>query len=96
MGLSIQLGDHLDVSTTFCNVVRTTAEPLLVRQASADDRFVTHPAWRMYSVEGYIAVPLNRRNDEPFGVLCALDPDPAPLDDQQVQQFELLAGLIAF
>jgi signal transduction histidine kinase len=96
MGLGIQPGDHLDVSTTFCNVVRTTAEPLLVTQASVDARFVTHPAWRMYGVESYIAVPLNRRNGEPFGVLCALDPDPAPLDEQQLKQFKLLASLIAF
>lgn len=96
MGLGIRPGDHLDVSTTFCNVVRTTAEPLVIEHASLDDRFVSHPAWSMYGVESYIAVPLNRRNGTPFGVLCALDPDPMPLDEHQGQVLELMASLIAF
>ena len=50
----------------------------------------------MYGIESYVAVPLNRRNGEPFGVLCALDPEPAELSEEVFEIFILLAELIAF
>ena len=50
----------------------------------------------MYGIGSYIAVPLARRSGEPFGVLCALDPEPANLTEEVFEIFNLLAGLIAF
>ena len=50
----------------------------------------------MYGIESYIAVPLKRRNGETFGVLCALDPEPADLTEEIFVIFSLLADLIAF
>ena len=70
--------------------------PLLITNASQDPRFIDHPAWRLYGVESYIAVPFKRRDGRPFGVLCALDPLPSQLTEDVFGLFTLLADLIAF
>lgn len=70
--------------------------PLLVNHASADPRFRDHPGLALYGIESYIAVPLNRRDGSYFGTLCALDPEPAALDEDAFEVFQLLAQLIAF
>lgn len=70
--------------------------PLLINQASRDARFSEHPGLKLYGIESYIAVPLNRMNGELFGTLCALDPLPAELSDEDFEIFQLFAQLIAY
>lgn len=41
-------------------------------------------------------MPLYRPDGTPFGTLCALDPNPAPLTEQDFAIFRLLADLITF
>jgi signal transduction histidine kinase len=89
-------GDNLPLETTFCNTVRHECAPLLINNAAAEPRFLTHPARSLYGVESYIAVPINRRDGSFFGVLCALDAEPAQLSDTDFEIFYLLADLIAF
>jgi signal transduction histidine kinase len=69
---------------------------LLITNASTDPRFTDHPAWRLYGIESYIAVPFSRRDGRPFGVLCALDSLPSQLTEDVFSLFTLLADLIAF
>jgi signal transduction histidine kinase len=70
--------------------------PLLITNASEDPRFVDHPAWRLYGIESYIAVPFRRRDGTMFGVLCALDSQSSTLTEEVFGLFNLLADLIAF
>ncbi len=70
--------------------------PLLINKASADPRFSEHPGLHLYGIESYIAVPLSRRDGSFFGTLCALDPLPANLTENDFDVFHLLAQLIAF
>lgn len=70
--------------------------PLLINHASTDPRFQQHPGLHRYGIESYIAVPLHRRDGSYFGTLCALDPQPAFLSDDDFDVFHLLAQLIAF
>jgi len=55
-----------------------------------------HPGLKVYGIESYIAVPLNRRDGSYFGTLCALDPLPAELNADALGIFHLLASLISF
>jgi signal transduction histidine kinase len=96
VGFGLLAGDELELRTTFCSLVEGAAAPLLINHASADPRFVDHPAPRLYGIESYIAVPLNRRDGTYFGTLCALDPLPATLTPESFQIFHLLASLIAY
>lgn len=47
-------------------------------------------------IESYVAVPLKRRDGSTFGTLCALDPLPANLEEDELETFVLLADLIAY
>jgi signal transduction histidine kinase len=77
-------------------VVGGAVAPLLITHASQDPRFQEHPGLHRYGIESYIAVPLFRPDGSPFGTLCALDPNPAPLTEQNFAIFRLLADLITF
>ncbi|NBD10275.1 GAF domain-containing sensor histidine kinase [Corallococcus silvisoli] len=94
MGFGLRPGDTLVVSTTFCNTVRGLGGPLLVNHASKDPRFQDHPAPKLYGIESYIAVPLYRRNGDFFGVMCALDANPADLTESVLEVFRHLGDLV--
>ncbi|WP_425434280.1 GAF domain-containing sensor histidine kinase [Myxococcus fulvus] len=94
MGFGLKPGDTLAITTTFCNTVRTSATPLLVNHASQEPCFSNHPAPRLYGVESYIAVPLYRRDGTFFGVMCALDSNPAALPQDKLEIFRHLGDLI--
>lgn len=49
-----------------------------------------------YGIESYIGVPLLRSDGELFGTLCALDPEPREISEENIETLELLARLIAF
>lgn len=69
---------------------------MLINNASSDPRFQDHPGLHLYGIESYIAVPLNRRDGSYFGTLCALDPDPAQMTEDDYDVFHLLSNLISF
>lgn len=94
MNFGLNPGDTLAITTTFCNTVRTSATPLLVNHASEDPRFANHPAPKLYGVESYIAVPLYRRDGSFFGVMCALDANPALVAEDKLEVFRHLGELI--
>ncbi|NVJ05674.1 GAF domain-containing sensor histidine kinase [Myxococcus sp. AM001] len=94
MNFGLKPGDTLEITTTFCNTVRSTLAPLLVTHASQDPRFRDHPAPRMYGVESYIAVPLYRKDGTYFGVMCALDANPSALSEDKLELFRHLGDLV--
>ncbi|WNG36203.1 GAF domain-containing sensor histidine kinase [Archangium violaceum] len=96
MNFGLEPGDTLEIATTFCNNVRSSAAPLRITHASADPRFTNHPAPRLYGVESYIAVPVYRRNGSFFGVLCAVDAKPAELSEDLLEIFRHLADLVGY
>ncbi|NMO15100.1 GAF domain-containing sensor histidine kinase [Pyxidicoccus fallax] len=94
MGFGLNPGDTLVVTTTFCNTVRGMGTPILIRHASQDSRFATHPAPKLYNVESYIAVPLFRRDGSFFGVMCALDSRPVDVPESKLEIFRHLGDLV--
>ncbi|MEO5951961.1 MAG: GAF domain-containing sensor histidine kinase, partial [Chloroflexia bacterium] len=83
-------------NTTYCKVVGDSLAPLIVNNATEDPVYCDYPALQLYGINSYIAVPLNRVDGTPFGVVCALDPKPAELSPDYLDTFSLLAQLIAF
>ena len=96
MNFGLNVGDKLEVVTTLCSTVHRSDAPLIITHASKDARFLEHPAPRLYGVESYIAVPMYRRNGTFFGVMCALDANPAVLTEQQLEVFRHLADLVGY
>lgn len=68
----------------------------MINQASLDSDCKDHPGLKIYGIESYIAVPLYRRDGEYFGTLCALDPLPANLSEEDFETFRLFADLIGY
>ena len=94
-GFGLRPGLGLDVATTYCRDVCAAGEPLFVLNAREDPRFRDHPGLLVHGIHTYIAVPLMYPDGEPFGALCALDPNPTPVSRDLLPLFELLARLIA-
>lgn len=92
----IKPGDQLNVNTTYCKVVNDSMAPIIIENAAQDPVYCNYPAFQLYAINSYIAVPLNRVDGTPFGVLCALDPNPSTLSPDYLDTFKLLAQLIAF
>jgi hypothetical protein len=96
IGFGLQAGGQLDIHTTLCKEVREARALVAIDQASADERYRTHPTPRLYGIESYISVPIVLPGGEYFGNLCAIDPRPARVSEPRILSlFTLFAELIA-
>jgi signal transduction histidine kinase len=96
LGFGLQVGDHLDVATTLCSEVRSSRAPIVISHASEDAAYCGHPTPKLYNFESYIAVPIILPSGAYFGNVCALDSQPAKLDDPRtLATMQLFAQLVA-
>lgn len=81
--------------SAFCDLTAAQDAPLIIDDASADDRFrdnpfvVGDPHLRFYAGE-----PLHAPGGEPVGTLCVLDTEPHTLDADQLQLLRTLADWV--
>jgi PAS domain S-box-containing protein len=79
-------------------LIAGSVEPktLLIEDAKNDPRFVAHPASTAFSNIGcYLGVPVTLLNGSFFGTLCAVDPEPRHLTQQQADMLAVQARLVA-
>ncbi|MFD0793644.1 ATP-binding protein [Mucilaginibacter litoreus] len=89
-------GSELEIRTTICNEIRQHQQPVIIEYVSADEVYANHHTPAKYGFESYISVPVKLKNGTFFGTLCAIDPEPAPVNTSEVRQmFSLFAELIA-
>jgi signal transduction histidine kinase len=94
IAFGLGVGGELVVETTLCNEIRDHGQSIVFGDASQNDIYRDHHTPRMYGLQSYISVPIRHRGAF-FGTLCAIDPNPAPIDDGKTQaMFELFAELI--
>lgn len=63
--------------------------------ATADPQYRDHHTPRIYGLRSYISIPIILANGQFFGTLCAIDPNPAKVNNPQViNSFKLFAELI--
>jgi CheY-like chemotaxis protein len=65
------LGEPAPLRETFCSIVETSRQPVVVADASTDPRTVELPAGA--GVQSYCGVLLRRLDGTPFGSLCHFD-----------------------
>lgn len=93
--LGLKPGDELPLETTICNEVRQQREVVVFDDAQAHPSFRDHATPKLYNFRSYISVPIITPDGEFFGTLCAIDPEPRELDnDETVGMFKLFADLI--
>ncbi|WP_369056289.1 sensor domain-containing phosphodiesterase [Kineococcus terrestris] len=83
-----------DVS--FCAHVVAGGQPLVVPDATADDRFAGSPlVTGTGRVRSYAGAPLVGRDGLPLGALCVMDTEPRALDEAAVRVLRDLADTVA-
>lgn len=85
LGFGMDVGGELDIATTFCNVIRSSHQAIVIDKASEDQLYCQHPTPKQYKFESYISVPVYRQDGSFFGTICALDPEPFALKNSAVQ-----------
>ena len=95
--LGIVPGSELKLETTICNEIRRHGEAVIIDHVDKDELFAGHHAPAMYGFQSYISVPIICQDGVFFGTLCAIDPEPAKLNNPEtIGMFKLFADLISF
>ncbi|MCM4158195.1 histidine kinase [Gramella sp. AN32] len=93
----LEPGDELELETTICNEIRQHSEPVIIDNVSENKEFCTHHTPIKYGFQSYISFPIFKKNGEFFGTLCAIDPEPAKLENKETHElFKLYTELISF
>jgi len=96
LGFGLKVGDGLDVGTTLCDEVRSTAQTIVIDHVVESERYRDHHTPRIYGFQSYFSVPVFRRDGSYFGTLCGLDPKPMQLSTPAtVSMLELFAQLVS-
>jgi len=97
INFGLKPGDELELETTICNEIRQHHEPVVIDHVSKNVDYCEHHTPAKYGFESYISFPIYKKNGDFFGTLCAIDPQPAKLDNPHVRQlFQLYTELISF
>ncbi|RZK83023.1 MAG: sensor histidine kinase [Pedobacter sp.] len=90
-------GEELLLESTICNEIRDTGKLVVIDHVDKDPEFAKHHTPAKYGFQSYISVPIIRKDNTFFGTLCAIDPNPHQLkNDDVINMFTLYADLIAF
>ena len=96
ISFGLKPGGELTLETTICNEIRESHQPVVIDHVEKDKKFIHHHTPAMYGFQSYISVPIMRRDGSFFGTLCAIDPQPAKLNNPEtIGMFTLFADLIS-
>ncbi|MFV8282855.1 ATP-binding protein [Christiangramia marina] len=97
INFGLKPGDELELETTICNEIRRHTNPVVIDNVLEDQDYCDHHTPAKYGFKSYISFPIYRKNGSFFGTLCAIDPEPAKLDNDQTKNlFQLYTELISF
>lgn len=86
------LPNNIPLDGSYCSLVKAAAAPIVITNASADQRLEGHPSRE--SMAAYCGVPLLDLNGEVLGTLCQFDPVSTPISDHTVALMtEVATGL---
>lgn len=97
INFGLAVGGELKVETTLCQQVMDEQKEVAIDHVAEDQVYSEHHTPRMYGLQSYISIPLFLTNGDFFGTLCAIDPNPAVINNEKtIGMFKLFAELIAF
>lgn len=97
INFGLEVGGELKIETTLCQQVMDEQKEIAIDYVSEDPIYSDHYTPRLYGLQSYISIPLFLTNGDFFGTLCAIDPNPALVNnDKTIGMFKLFAELIAF
>ncbi|MBE9462606.1 ATP-binding protein [Dyadobacter subterraneus] len=97
ISFGLEPGGELPIETTICNEIRDAQQAVIINDVAVDPTYVNHHTPRIYGFKSYISVPIFLKNGDFFGTLCAIDPNPADLNNAKtIGMFKLFTDLISF
>lgn len=97
ISFGLKPGGQLKVETTICNLIQETGHAVIIDHVDKDENYAGHQSPAMYGFQSYISVPIIHQDGGFFGTLCAIDPEPAKLNNPHtIGLFNLFAELISF
>ncbi len=95
VNFGLKPGDELKIETTICHEVRQQQKVIVFDDAAIDAHYRDHATPQLYNFRSYISVPIFTPDRTFFGTLCAIDPEPRDLNnDDTIGMFMLFADLI--
>jgi hypothetical protein len=92
----LEPGGELQVETTICHETRQSRQPVVIEHVAQEPQWCTHATPAQYGFQSYISVPIVLADGSFFGTLCAIDPEPAQINNAEtIGMFRLFAELIA-
>lgn len=86
------LPNNIPLDGSYCSLVKAAAAPIVITNASLDQRLVGHPSRE--SMAAYCGVPLLDLNGSVLGTLCQFDPVATHITDQTMALMtEVATGL---
>ncbi|WP_316813114.1 GAF domain-containing sensor histidine kinase [Pedobacter heparinus] len=96
ISFGLKPGGELILETTICNEIRSHHQEVVIDHVAADAAFADHHTPKMYGFQSYISIPILLKDGTFFGTLCAIDPLPRKLRNEQIiGMFKNFAELIA-
>ena len=77
-------GQELEIKQTICDEIRESGESIVFDDASDDIRWARHPVPVLYGFRSYCSFPVYLDDGSFFGTLCALDPEPRHISDEDM------------
>ena len=77
-------GDELKIHETICDEIRDTGEAVVFDDASDDIKWSRHPVPVIYGFKSYCSFPIYLEDGSFFGTLCAIDPAPRHVTDEEI------------
>ncbi|MXV52641.1 GAF domain-containing protein [Pedobacter sp. HMF7647] len=97
INFGLKPGEELKLETTICHEIRQSGSGVIIDHVALDEQFANHHTPAMYGFQSYISLPIFRKDGTFFGTLCAIDPKPAKLNNEEIiNMFKLYTDLIAF
>jgi signal transduction histidine kinase len=95
MEFGVTTGGELKVETTICHEIRQSGTLVVIDNVEEDEIYRYHHSPKLYGIQSYISVPVVLKGGIFFGTLCAIDPAPAAIkNDNIIEMFKLYAELI--
>ena len=81
-----------DIDSSLCRFVATRAAPLIVHDASTDQRFADHPAHTVNRIRAYLGIPVRSLSGQVVGSFCVADREPRAWSREDIDVLTELAS----
>ncbi|WP_078555056.1 ATP-binding protein [Bacillus alkalicellulosilyticus] len=97
-GIRLEEGQEFKLEETLCQniYVDNTLTSLVIHDTLSDHRVKSLFATKNLKIGSYVAIPITLNSGKLYGTLCAADPNPNIFNQQQIDEMNRLARILAY